>query len=250
MSLRKSLSRGRAHRAQGECRRMTRIAFAGRCALAFGLALLLPSAAAAGDSQLWTGGSVTIKLSDKWSISQDVTARFSDRRGGLYEIEANSMVGYQLTRAVSLWVGYDHDPQYDAGHFTIMEHRFVQHLVSSDLGRIGGGQLSGRLRLEQRWREGIGGTAWRLRPYVRYNLPLGRNSRTSLIVSEEPYFDLNTTAFQRVRGFERLRSFVGISTPLLKDLSADVGYLNQHGFVRGGKDTNDNVAFVSVGLKL
>jgi hypothetical protein len=26
--------------------------------------------------------------------------------------------------------------------------------------------------------------------------------------------------------------------------------LNQHGFVPGGKDTSDNVGFVSIGLKL
>jgi len=213
-------------------------------------ALLLPSAALAGDSQLWTGGSATIKLTDKWSVSQDVTARFGKERNGLYEIEANTLVGYQLTKAVSVWIGYDHDPQYSGGHPTVVEHRLVQHLVSSDLGRLGGGQFSGRVRFEQRWREGLDGTGWRVRPYVRYSLPLSPGSATSLVLSAEPYFDLNTTAFQTVRGFERLRSFVGISTPLAKNVSADVGYLNQHGFVRDGKDTNDNVAFLSVGLKL
>ena len=221
-----------------------------RCALACAVALLMPSAALAGDSQLWTGGSVTIKLSDKWSVSQDVTARFSDDRDGLYEIEANTLVGYQLTKAVSVWIGYDHDPQYSGGHSTVMEHRFVQHIVSSDLGKIAGGQLSGRVRFEQRWREGLHGTGWRVRPYIRYSLPLGHKSSTSFVWSEEPYFDLNTTSFQPVRGFERVRSFVGISTPIAKNLAADIGYLNQHGFVRKGKDTNDNVAFLSLGLKL
>ena len=214
------------------------------------VALLSSSPAWAGDSQLWTGGSVTIKLSDKWSVSQDVTARFSDQRGGLYEIEANTLVGYQLTRTFSLWAGYDHDPQYSDGHPTVMEHRFVQHLVFSDLGRVAGGQLTGRVRFEQRWREGVGGTGWRVRPYVRYSLPLGHNARTALVLSGEPYFDLNTNSFQKVRGLERMRSFVGISTPIANNLSADIGYLNQHGFVPNGKDTNDNVGFISFALKL
>jgi hypothetical protein len=204
----------------------------------------------AGDPQLWVGGSATIKLPGRWSVSQDVTARFSDKRGGLYEIEANSLVGYQFTRTLSLWAGYDHDPQYSNGRSTVMEHRFVQHLVSSDLGKVAGGQLSGRIRFEQRWREGAGGTGWRVRPYVRYALPLGRTTKTAVVLSAEPYLDLNTTSFQTVRGFERLRSFVGVSTPIAKNLSADVGYLNQHGFVPGGKDTSDNVAFMSIGLKL
>jgi hypothetical protein len=213
-------------------------------------ALLGSSTAWAGDSQLWTGGSATVRLSDHWSISQDVTARFSDKRNGLYEIEANTLIGYQLTKTLSLWVGYDHDPQYAGGRSTLMEHRFVQHLVSSNLGTIAGGQLSGRIRFEQRWREGISGTGWRLRPYVRYSRPFSRRTKVALTISEEPYFDVNTTSFQPVRGFERLRSFVGITTPVAKNLSADIGYLNQHGFVRNGRDTNDNVAFLSLALKL
>ena len=221
-----------------------------RCAIACALAILWSSAAWARDSQLWTGGSATIRLSDRWSLSQDVTARFSDQRGGLYEIEANSMVGFQLTRTLSLWAGYDHDPQYSDGHSTVMEHRFVQHLVSNGLGKLAGGQLSGRVRFEQRWREGVRGTGWRVRPYVRYALPLGRDTKTALVLSEEPFFDLNTNGFQTVRGLERLRSFVGISTPIAKNLSADIGYLNQHGFVPDGNDTSDNVGFVSLGLKL
>ena len=229
---------------------MSAMHVAARYALTCAAAWLSSSAAWAGDSQLWTGGSAIIKLSDRWSVSQDVTARFSDKRGGLYEIEANTLLGIQLTSTLSLWAGYDHDPQYSSGHVTAVEHRFVQHLVSNDLGRFAGGQLSGRIRFEQRLREGVAGTGWRVRPYVRYSLPLGGNAKTALVLSEEPFFDLNTTGFQTVRGLERLRSFVGISTPVIKKLSADLGYLNQHGFVPGGKDTSDNVAFASIGLKL
>jgi hypothetical protein len=219
-------------------------------ALVAAAAISQPAVAASSDSQLWTNGVLNLKLSDDWRLQEEMTGRWSDKRSGLYEIESNTLLGYRLNKTVTVWAGYTHDPQYLAGHFTVMEHRFVQHLVSSDLGKIAGGQLSGRIRLEQRWREGINGTGWRLRPYLRYSLPVASKPKLALTISEEPYFDLNTTSFQKVRGFERLRSFVGLTAPLTKNLSADLGYLNQHGFVRGGKDTNDNVAFVSVGLKL
>ena len=212
--------------------------------------LLSPAAAMASDSQLWTGGSVSVKLSDKWSLSQDLTARFSDNKHGLYELEANTLVGYQLSKSVSLWAGYDHDPQYSGGHFTIMEHRLVEHVVSSNLGKIGSGQLSGRVRLEQRWRDGQNGTGWRLRPYLRYTVPFSSQSKVGLTLSEEPFFDLNTTSFQSVHGLERLRSLVAITTPIGKHLSADIGYMNQHGFVPHGPDTSDNIAYFSVGMKL
>jgi len=218
---------------------------------AFGtLAALKPAAAAASDSQLWTGGSVTVKLSPSWSLSQDITARFSDNKHGLYELEANTLVGYQLSKTLSVWAGYDHDPQYLGGHFTIMEHRLVEHVVSSNLGKIAGGQITGRIRLEQRWRDGQNGTGWRLRPYLRYTVPFSSRSKVGLTVSEEPFFDLNTTTFQRVHGLERLRSLVAITTPIGKHFSADIGYMNQHGFVPHAKDTSDNIAYFSVGLKL
>lgn len=224
-----------------------RRALALTCALSW---LLAASPAFASDSQIWSSGTVTKKLSDRWSVSQDLTARFSDNRNGLYELEANTLLGFALNKNLTLWGGYDHDPQYSAGHFSIMEHRAIEILTVGKLASIAGGSLSGRARLEQRWREGTNGTGWRLRPYLRYALPLKKGHKTAFVWSEELFLDLNTTSYQRVKGAERVRSFLGISTPLSKTLTVDFGYLNQHGFVPNGKDTSDHVANISLGLKL
>lgn len=78
--------------------------------------------------------------------------------------------------------------------------------------------------------------------------PLHKGSRTALVLSTEPFFNLNSTSFQRTRGLDRTRTFVGISAPLSKNLSADVGYLNQHVFVRDGPDMDDHVASISLSL--
>lgn len=204
----------------------------------------------ASDSQLWTGGSVAVKLSSEWSLSQDVIARFSDKRNGLYELETNTLLGFRVSKNLMLSGGYTHDPQYSAGHFTIMEHRAVQVVTVDQIAGIAGGRLSGRARFEQRWREGRSGTGWRLRPYLRYTLPFHKGGKTALIWSEELFVDLNRTGFQTVRGAERVRSLVGISTPLTKKLTVDAGYMNQHGFVRNGRDTSDHIASISLGLKL
>ena len=77
-----------------------------------------------------------------------------------------------------MWAGYAHDPNYSAGHFKIMEHRFREQVTFDHLVDIAGGRISGRLRLEQRWREGIGGTGWRVRPFLRYTLPFHKGGRT------------------------------------------------------------------------
>lgn len=211
---------------------------------------LAAPAGAADDAQLWTGGSVTAKLSDHWRLSQEVTVRFSDHRNGLYEVESNTLLGYRVGKGVTVWAGYTHDPQYSAGDFRVMEHRAREQVTFDNLAQLGGGRLSGRMRMEQRWRDGLDGTGWRVRPFLKYALPLHKGGRTAFVLSAEPFFNLNTTAFQRASGLDRIRTFVGVSVPLAKNLGADAGYLEQHTFVRNGPDTDDHVASVSLNFTL
>ncbi len=198
------------------------------------------------DTQLWTTAGATVKLGPKWRLSQEITARFSDDRNGLYEIESNTLLGYRITDKVTIWAGYTHGPNYAGGDFTVMEHRAREQITIDNLAKIGGGTLSGRLRLEQRWREGLDGTGWRLRPYAKYSLPLKEGAKTALVLSHESYVNLNTTVFQQVEGYERMRNLIAISTPLANNVAAEIGYLNQHGFVPSDGDSSDHVLSLAV----
>jgi len=200
------------------------------------------------DSQIWSTASATAKLSSRWRLSEELVTRFSDNRKGLYEIESNTLVGYRLSKVTTVWAGYTHNPQYADGTFTIMEHRAREQLTFDGFAKLGPGKLSGRLRLEQRWRNGIAGTGWRLRPFLKYSLPV--HGKTALNISSEPFIDFNTTTFQRTRGLDRVRNLVTVSTPLTKTLTGEAGYMNQHGFVRGGEDSSDNIAYFAVSLSL
>ncbi|MBS0502319.1 MAG: DUF2490 domain-containing protein [Proteobacteria bacterium] len=209
--------------------------------------MAIPSAARArDDAQLWLGGNVNVKLGDQFRFSQEVISRFSDNRNGLYEVEMNTMLGYRASKNVTLWLGYTHDPNYAGGTFTVMEHRIREQVTVDNLAKIGRGTLSARMRLEQRWREGVDGTAWRLRPYVKFNLPFRAGHKTALVLSHESFIDLNTTGFQRVEGEERMRNQIGISTPLSKAITAEIGYLNQHSFVPRGPDNDDHAATLTL----
>lgn len=224
-----------------------------RTTLLRSLALLLmsvsaPAEAAVSDQQLWTNGVLNLKLSDRWRLSEEMTVRFSDNRNGLYELEANTLLGYKLNKVVTLWAGYTHNPQYSGGDFTIMEHRAREQVTFDGFAQLGKAKLNGRIRLEQRWRHGLDGTGWRLRPYLKYSLPIA--GKTTLNLSTEPFFNLNTTQFQRKSGLDRVRNLVTISTPLTKTLSGEAGYMNQHGFVRNGPDTSDNIAYFGLALSL
>jgi hypothetical protein len=158
------------------------------------------------------------------------------------------LLGYRLNKVVTLWGGYTHNPQYSGGDFTVMEHRAREQVTFDGIARIGAGKLSARLRMEQRWREHVDGTAWRVRPYLKYSLPIA--GKTALNLSTEPFFNLNTTPFQGRTGLDRVRNLVTVSTPILKGVSGEVGYLNQHGFVKNGEDSSDNVAYFGLSLSL
>ena len=205
-------------------------------------------ASAKSDSQLWTNLNVNVKLGERWRLSEEGPVRFSDNRNGLYELEVNSLLGYRLNKVVTLWAGYTHNPQYASGDFTVMEHRAREQVTFDGFAKLGTGKFNGRIRLEQRWREHVDGTGWRLRPYLKYSVPIA--GKTALNLSSEPFLNLNTTPFQGRTGLDRVRNLVTVSTPLTKSLSGEIGYLNQHGFVKNGPDTSDNVAYFGLALNL
>ena len=208
------------------------------------IAAIPTSALASEDGQVWIAGSATIKLNDAWRLSEDMSARFSDDRNGLYQLQSATLLHYRLGKKVTVAGGYVHSPQYSDGDRIALERRAREQVTVDDIGRIGAGKISARLRMEQRWRDNADGTAWRIRPYVKYALPLV--GKTSLVLSNETFLNLNTTAFQQQDGLDRMRNLVAINTPLLKNFTAEVGYLNQYGFVRGGEDTSDHVASLSL----
>lgn len=196
------------------------------------------------DTQLWLASGVNLKLDGKWRLSEDLIARFSDDRDGLYQLQSATLLHYKLGKDVTVAAGYVHSPQYSDGDRTSLERRAREQIAVDNVARIGGGKLSARIRMEQRWRDNADGTAWRIRPYVKYSLPL--RGKTSLVLSNETFLNLNATAFQQRDGLERMRNLVAINTPLVKNVTMEVGYLNQYGFVRGGEDTSDHVASLAI----
>lgn len=211
------------------------------------LAAIAPASAYAdNDPQEWTTLAATVKLDDRWRAQEELVFRFSDKRQGLYEIESNTLVGYRLFGKTTLWAGYTHDPQYEADAFTVMEHRAREQLTVDEFAKLLGGTLSGRLRLEQRWREGLPGTAWRFRPYLKFERPFTEGGKTALVLSHESFVDLNATQFQRVEGEERMRNLVAISTKLDDHTKAEFGYLNQQSFVDSGEAEDDHVLSISL----
>jgi hypothetical protein len=205
--------------------------------IAAGLACASP-ALANEDSQVWGTLNAGVALPAHFKLQNETVVRSGSAKG-VYEVEDNLMLGYQADPHVTLWLGYTHDPQYLHGEFTVMERRFRQQVSFDNVARLGPATLSGRLRLEERWRQGQAGTGWRFRPALRAALPL--IGKAKLQLNHESFINFNTTGFQRTAGYDRMRNWANVVVPLDRRINAEIGYLNQHGFVRGGPDTSDNV---------
>lgn len=195
-------------------------------------------AMASEDTQHWETLTLNVALPDSFKLQSETVARTGDAKG-FYEIEENVMVGKKLNKTVTVWLGYTFNPTYSHGTFQRREHRFRQQVNFDNVLVLGKAKVSGRMRLEERWREGLPGTGWRLRPQEKIAMPLV--GKTTLTLSSEQFFNLNTMSFQKTSGLDRMRNAISIGMPLSKKVSVDVGYLNQHGFVRNGPDTSDHV---------
>lgn len=206
--------------------------------LLFAAACGLATPALADDTQYWQTVTVNVALPDNFKIQNETVLRTSDAKG-FYELENNVMVGKKVSKVTTLWLGYTFDPQYSHGTFTRREHRFRQQINFDGFALVGKVKFSGRVRLEERWREGLPGTGWRLRPQVKASVPL--TGKVTLTVTSEPFINLNNTGFQTADGLDRMRNSISIGVPLSKRINFDFGYLNQHGFVSGGPDTTDHV---------
>lgn len=195
-------------------------------AAAIALAAPVPALAQQQDEQLWEQLNVVLPVAKGVRVTAEQIARTSDRQEGIYTTEYGVLVGVQIAKGVELGVGYRHVGFFNA-NTAADEERIRQQIV------IARGRFAGRLRLDERFNPGGDEIGFRVRPLVRYNLPLGR-SRVSLFGSHESFILPNSTVWGQRAGYERMRNIVGVNVPIGKALSADIGYLNQYRLARGG----------------
>lgn len=215
---------------------------------AMSLALLaaVPAAASAQEqdgeawASFWAYGPVSGKLLG-WV---DGSLRMSDRGTDSPTVLIRPLVGVQASKTLSLWGGYTFTTSNPIGRLATHEHRAVQQALWN-VGKVAGGTLVSRTRLEQRWVEGRAGTGHRLRQMLRYTTPIDRQ-KTLFVLSSESFVAFNSTPFGQVAGFDQVRNFVGVNVPLAPKLTADIGYMNRYIRRRDAEDRMDHIVPVTL----
>ncbi len=190
------------------------------------LAMTVPAHAQQEDEQLWLQANVHVPLDENTRVTLEQITRFSDRMDGVYTTEYGALFGQKVTKGLEFGFGYRHVSFYN-GNRNRDEDRFRQQLVGNY------GRFSFRLRLDERFHPEGDEIGFRIRPLVRYNLPVNKKG-LALFVSHESFYLPNATRWGQKRGYERMRNLVGFVVPISAKTSADIAYLNQYRLGRDG----------------
>lgn len=186
----------------------------------------VPARAQQQDEQLWLQINTNLPVTDRVRLTLEQIARFSDHQGGLYQTEFGGLLSYRIVRGIEIGVGYRKVGAHN-GNTGADEDRIRQQVVASF------GRLTSRLRVDERFNPRGDEVGFRIRPLIRYNLPL-RQRGWALFVSHESFILPNSTAWGQRAGYERMRNVAGLVVPVARGMTADVGYLNQYRLARDG----------------
>lgn len=211
-------------------------------------ALAFAAPAALGENQIWTALDLKKKSAADPRIEFELNTEMRYQPDGdLDATEIRPGISYKLDNGLKLSGGYLYSNTRRAGPDR-REHRLWQQ-VAYDLGDLGKGKLSGRSKLEERWREGRGETGWRLRQQFAYEIPLGAGG-LKLGLSDEATIGLNTTDWGHAEGLQENRAKAVVKWKTGK-AGWEMGYMNQYRNGVNGAEDQDNhhiVIALSVGF--
>ncbi len=194
------------------------------CLIACAVFMQTSMATRAQTIQPWPDVFVSKPLTTDWLVSGEVIGR-SGGDSRTSQLETRVQVGHAFSKAVTVWAGWVHFANYNPSAPNGQEDQAVEQL-NWTIGSVGRLHFSTRTRLEQRFVRGTDGTNVRWRQQVRASYPLGSKGAPSAVLWTEPYIALNRTGVQR-HTLDQLRTFVGLSIPVSRQVDLEVGYLNQ-----------------------
>jgi hypothetical protein len=217
--------------------------------LPFALIAACAAAPAAGqdqDAQLWTQATATLSAGEL-DLSGHIIARGSDAADGVYQLQFGADVERDMGGGIVAGIGYSYVPSLEDGRVTTREHRIRQQ-VSVPIAQVAGGELAGRLRLEQRWRDDGEDVKFRLRPRVSWTRPIGSGGLAVRLLHES-FLNLNDTDWGGESRYDRMRNQVALRRRLAGGVTGEIGYLNQYVFGREGPDAVDQALTFAISLR-
>jgi hypothetical protein len=197
------------------------------------------------DEQVWAAVSVQapVAMNSRLLVSLDGHTRFRNGSKDLDNTMIRPALGWRVNPRLDLFMGYAVTETQMAGPNRKEERLWQQ--AGYTLADGPAGRLTGRTRLEQRFREGGNDTGDRVRQMIRFTHPIAQ-SPFSLVASDELFVALNDTDWGQEAGIDQNRVFLGGGWQASKALRVELGYMNQYIRVADGPDrTNHNLVLTT-----
>jgi len=156
--------------------------------------------------------------------------RFGDDSTRFTQGLIRSGVGYAFSEKVTAWLGYDWIPtSRPLALQPFNDHAIWQQLSLRD--NYSFITVISRTRFEQHFFDipGSSDAAYLFRQMFKFSMPMPFVSpRVGFVVWNEIFANLNSTDAGTRSGFNQNRAFAGVSYPINKNQSLEVGYMNQY----------------------
>ena len=142
-------------------------------------------------------------------------------------------LGYDIGHGLTFWGGYAFIPSFVAGTTDPprFEHRIWEQFIVNE--KVKTVALQGRIRAEQRFRDGVDGVGQRLRIFGRAGFFFGQQSSWGWAIWDELLINLNETNAWPI-GFDQNRFFTGPFVQAQNGVRVEFGYFN---FLVNRRDT-------------
>ncbi|WP_228243446.1 DUF2490 domain-containing protein [Porphyrobacter sp. GA68] len=206
--------------------------------IALALPLAAPAAASDEDFELWLNPTTQFDLDDDTAVQLETAQRFRDAdRGRVDTYYGRFWVKQQIGDGLRLDGGIERRIN-DGG---ADETRLLQQLNASS------GILRGRLRSEQRFREGTGGRmGLRLRSRIGVAVPLSEDGRWTADASGELFWTLRGTSAGGDTGLTGLRTVIGVEYAVSDNVAVNLSYLRNQDFTDNAPDVIGHAPLIGI----
>ena len=222
--------------------------------VATGCGLATHSHATDNDPGVWTIFSTTDSFSEagdasRWHYWFDAQARYFDIGSGTNQWLVRPAIGYEIRDGMKAWAGYARFRSRNGAGRVTDENRYWQQL-DWRAGQWLNGNVSMRVRLEQRSVDTGDDLRVVLRFMTKYVRPFAKHEDRNLIVSLEPFVDLRDTDWGGDAGLGQNRIFVGMGWKLSDKVTVETGYMNQFIWVDNAEDRINHLAILTIKARL
>ena len=184
----------------------------------------------------------------RWSYTFDAQLRLQDIGSGATQFLARPGIGYRPGKNLQLWAGYARIESENASGSRSFENRYWQQL-NWKAGSALDGTLTMRARLEEKNTSTGDDVGLVLRFRTQYSRPIGTQGDKNLIVSLEPFYNLNDTDWGGKSRLSQNRTLVGVNWKLSHKLTLTTAYMNQFVWRDSAEDTSNHVAVLNFNVK-